>query len=377
MTLTTSRSSLRRRAVWLVPIVLVGAVGGGVLLSSPASSSPHPTLPVRTAGQLLTAVQASTTVALSGTIVETARLGLPALPGADMTATLSWQSLVTGSHTALVWTDGPQKQRIALTGQLSESDVIHNGRDLWTYTSTTNQVTHSTLPADVAKTTTADKNGYTPATAAAAALKAINPTTKVSVDPTQVVAGRKAYTLVLTPRDHRSTVRRVTIALDSSSSVPLRVQVFGSASRPALESGFTNIHFKTPAASVFAFHAPKGATVAKDPFGTSTHQGGRAHRTAIANGRTVAHGKTSTPAQPSTDRTKVIGSSWTSVVELPGGLPAGTTTGLLNKASKPVGTTGARLITTSLFNVLILKGGRVFVGAVTPTALEAVAAAAR
>jgi outer membrane lipoprotein-sorting protein len=371
MTLTTTRPSLRRRAVWLVPILTGAVVGGGVLLSSPASSSPHPTLPVRTAGQLLTAVQASTTVALSGTIVETARLGLPALPSADTTATLSWQSLVTGSHTALVWTDGPEKQRIALTGQLSESDVIHNARDLWTYTSTTNQVTHSTLPADAATKTPADKNGYTPASAAAAALKAIDPTTKVSVDPTQIVAGRKAYTLVLTPRDHRSTVRKVTIALDSSKFVPLRVQVFGSAARPALESGFTNIRFKSPAASVFVFHAPKGATVAKDPFGTSAQGSDRSHRTPLKKGKTPVTG------QPNSDGTRVIGSSWTAVVELPGGLPAGSTTGLLNKASQPVGSTGNRLITTSLLNVLILKSGRVFVGPVTPTALEAIAAAAR
>ncbi len=368
MPLDTSNPSLRRRAVWLVPILTCAVVGGGVLLSSPANSSPHPTLPARTAGQLLTAVQSSTTVALSGTIVETARLGLPALPSADSTATLSWQSLVTGSHTALVWTDGPQKQRLALTGQLSESDVIHNARDLWTYTSTTNQVTHSTLPADAANKPTADN--YTPAAAAAAALKAINPTTKVTVDPTQVVAGKKAYTLVLTPRDKRSTVRKVTIALDSAHYVPLRVQVFGSAARPAFESGFTSIRFKTPAASVFAFHAPKGATVAKDPFGTSVHHGDFQGRPPSENGKT-----SKVPARA--DETKVIGSSWTSVVELTGGLPAGSTAGLLNKASRPVGSTGDRLITTSLLNVLIRKDGRAFVGAVTPAALEAIAAASR
>lgn len=371
MPLDTSNPSLRRRAVWLVPILTCAVIGGGVLLSSPASSSPHPTLPVRTAGQLLTAVQSSSTVALSGTIVETARLGLPALPSADTTASLSWQSLVTGSHTALVWTDGPQKQRIALTGQLSESDVIHNARDLWTYTSTTNQVTHSTLSADAAKKSSTAANRYTPAAAAAAALKAINPTTKVSVDPTQIVAGRKAYTLVLTPRDSRSTVRRVTIALDSTNSVPLRVQVFGSAARPALESGFTSVRFKTPAASVFVFHTPKGATVGKDPFGTPSQHVGRTHRSSAAPGKAPAN------AQPSTDKTTVIGSSWTSVVELPGGLPAGSATGLLSKASQPVGSTGDRLVTTSLLNVLIRKDGHVFLGAVTATALEAIAAAAR
>ena len=194
----------------------------------------------------------------------------------------------------------------------------------------------------------------------------------MSVDPTQIVAGRKAYTLVLTPRDSRSTVRRVTIALDSTNSVPLRVQVFGSAARPALESGFTSVRFKTPAASVFVFHAPKGATVGKDPFGTpapSTSVAPTAHPRHRARRRRNA--------QPSTDKTTVIGSSWTSVVELPGGLPAGSATGLLSKASQPVGSTGDRLITTSLLNVLIRKDGRVFVGAVTATALEAIAAAAR
>jgi outer membrane lipoprotein-sorting protein len=354
-------------------------IGGGVLLSSPADSSPHPTLPARSAGQLLTAVQSSSNVAFSGTIVETARLGLPALPTADTTASLSWQSLVTGSHTALVWSDGLDKQRIALTGQLSESDVIHNGRDLWTYTSSTNQVTHSTSSPGAARSTTADKGGYTPAQAAAAALKAIDPTTKVTVDPTQVVAGRKAYTLVLTPRDHRSTVRRLTIALDSSNYVPLRVQVFGSSSRPAFESGFTSIRFKTPANSVFVFHAPKGATVGKDPFGTSSGRGEHIHRAPSAGGKVSAPkaGAKVSTRHPSAGKTTVIGSSWTSVIEVTGGFPSGTTGVLVSKASQPVGSSGDRIITTSLVNVLMRKDGRVFVGAVTPAALEAIAAATR
>ena len=365
MTFDISRPSLRRRALWAVPVLTCAVVAGGALLSSPAHSSPHPSLPARTAGQLLTAAQSSSTVALSGTVVETARLGLPALPSEATPASLSWQSLVTGSHTAMVWTDGLQRQRLALTGQLSESDVIHRARDLWTYTSSTNQVTHETLSPTAARTSAADRNGYTPASAAAAALKAIDPTTKVSVDATQIVAGRKAYTLVLRPRDRRSTVRKVTIALDSTHFVPLRVQVFGRASRPAFESGFASIRFKTPAASVFAFRAPKGSTVAKDPFGTQS-----------SDRREHARRPQSTTATASA-KTKVIGAGWTSIVELPGGLPAGSTTGLLAKASRSVGAKGDRTITTSLLNVLILKNGRVFLGAVTPAALEATAAVTR
>ncbi len=371
---TTNRWTRRRRAVWAVPILTAAVIAGGVALSSPADSSTHPSLPVRTAGQLLAAAESSVTVPLSGTVVETARLGLPSLPTTGTTASLDWQTLVTGSHTALVWADGPTKQRLALTGQLSESDVIHNGMNLWTYTSATNAVSHSVLSAADAKRASGAAGTYTPAQAAAAALKAIEPTTVVSIDRTQVVAGQKAYTLVLTPRDHRSTVSRVTIALDSKHFVPLRVQVFGSATKPAFEVGFTSVTFKTPAASVFNFVVPKGATVVSNPLEPQHHTAHVRVRSRIpagSGGKTI----TSKPAAGPESKTKVIGSGWTAVVELSGGVPSGTASGLLTKASKPVGSAGARLVTTSLLNVLILKDGRVFLGAVTPAMLQATAAA--
>jgi outer membrane lipoprotein-sorting protein len=367
----THRWTRRRRAVWGVPVLTAAVIAGSVALSSPADSSTHPSLPVRTAGQLLAAAESSVTVPLSGTVVETARLGLPALPTAGTTASLDWQTLVTGSHTALVWTDGPTKQRLALTGQLSESDVIHNGRDLWTYTSATNAASHSVLSGQDAKRASGAAETYTPAQAAAAALKAIAPTTVVSIDRTQVVAGQKAYTLVLTPRDHRSTVSRVTIALDSKHFVPLRVQLFGSATKPAFEVGFTSITFKTPAASVFNFVVPKGATVVSNPIEPQQHT---VHARIRGRVPSAAGGKTMPTAQPAAN-TKVIGSGWTAIVEMRGGVPAGAASGLLVKASHPVGSAGARLITTSLLNVLILSDGRVFLGAVSSSMLQATAAA--
>ena len=375
MNLNTLRWSRRRRAVWAVPVLTAAVIAGSVALSSPASSSPHPSLPVRTAGQLLAAAESSPTVPLSGTVVETARLGLPALPTTGTTASLDWQTLVTGSHTALVWADGPAKQRLALTGQLSESDVIHNGRDLWTYTSATNEVSHTVLAGEQAKHTSPAATTYTPAQAAAAALKAIAPSTIVSVDRTQIVAGQKAYTLVLTPRDHRSTVSRVTIALDSKHFVPLRVQVFGRAAKPAFEVGFTSITFKTPAASVFNFVVPKGAKVVSNPIAPqnrATH--GRVHGRIPAAGSKQTSASKPAPSLTPRSRTKVIGSGWTTVVELTGGVPTGAASGLLVKASRPVGSAGARLVTTSLLNVLILKDGRVFLGAVSAAMLQSTAA---
>jgi hypothetical protein len=78
-------------------------------------------------------------------------------------------------------------------------------------------------------------------------------------------------------------------------------------------------------------------------------------------------------------RPSVLGSGWTSVAVLPGGAGAatsGSTAALLEQASRPV--TGAfgsgRLITSSLLSALVLDDGRVLVGAVSGSALEAAAA---
>jgi outer membrane lipoprotein-sorting protein len=377
--MTTSSRTLRRRAAWSAPILTAAAIGAATLLPSAASASPHPNLPGRTPAQLLAAVQTADVSTLSGTIVETARLGLPSLPGADRSAALTWQTLVTGTHTARVWLDGADKQRLALLGQLAESDVVHNGRDVWTYASDTQTVGHTVIPADAAskakaaETKVNDLKNYTPQGAAAQALKAIDPSTVVTVDPTARVAGQPAYTLVLTPRDAQSTVRKVLIAIDATHNVPLRVQVFGKAAAPAFETAFTNISYKRPAASVFAFTPPKGAKVTNDVLGLT---GGTK-----ADKPDATTPKKSTKARTATPSPTVIGTGWTSILVLPaakdGSSPLAGLTGGSSSALSNLTTTlpnGDHLLQSALINVLMTKDGRVLVGAVSPAALEQAAA---
>ncbi len=343
----------RRRVAWSAPLLTAAVLGGAALLPNTAAASAHPNLPVRTPAQLLAAVQTADVSTLSGTIVETARLGLPSLPGAGEAAALTWQTLVTGTHSARIWLDGPDKQRLALLGQLSESDVIHHGRDVWTYTSSTRTVGHTVLPAAKPETKQRDLTTYTPQGAAAEALKAIDPSTVVTVDRTARVAGRAAYTLVLTPRDSRSTVRKVTIAVDATKNVPLRVQVFGAAVAPAFETAFTDISYKTPAASVFAFTPPKGATVTNNLLGSAP--------TGSAKPDHVVAG-----TQP---EATTVGTGWTSVLVLPAGSnPLGSDT-MLDKLTTTL-PNGDKLLRTALLNALITKDGRVLVGAVSPAVLE-------
>lgn len=365
-----SRSSQRRLA-WSAPVLTIAAVTAATVLPGSASASDHPRLPARTAAQLLASLQTSDVTALSGTIVETARLGLPSLPGAGDSASLSAQTLISGTHTARVWLDGADRQRLALLGQLSESDVVHDGRDLWTYASGSGQVGHTLLPAErhakPAGPDRSDLRTYTPQGAADQALRAIDPSTAVRVDPTARVAGRPAYTLVLTPRDSRSTVREVRIALDAARSVPLRVQVFGAAAKPAFETAFTNISYATPAASVFRFVAPRGSVVTHDLFPSV---GPRLHR---------APGSPPSPRSLGSTEPKVLGKGWTSVLETPagqGGLSALTDSGNASLVNKLMTTlpNGDRLLSTALVNVLVTKDGRLLVGAVSPAVLQQAAA---
>ena len=196
---------------------------------------------------------------------------------------------MTGSNTMNVWYAGKNQQRFALLGQLSEDDLIHNGTDLWSYDSSTRTVTHKTLPPDatdnVGSALASAAPALDPQAAAEKALAAIDPTTGVVVDRTARVAGRAAYQLQLTPKDTRSLIGSVQIAVDAATSVPLRVQIFAKgATSPAFEVGFTSVSFNVPNASIFEFVPPAGASVEEnaDPFSDAQADTGLVVHTAFA-----------------------------------------------------------------------------------------------
>jgi hypothetical protein len=223
---------------------------------------------------------------------------------------------------------------------------------------------------------------YSPAALAAQVIKAVTPTTTLSVDTAQRVAKHSAYILVLTPRTAKptktpdSTVRRVTIAIDSKTFVPLRVQIFGSPSTPALSVGFSKVRFTRPAASVFAFHKPAGATVSSNPL-TADRHGRHGDRHAVRTPGARIKPGTAAPSgtAPTGHHQKVIGSGWTTVIETDSSAFQGAGSGLIDRATTSVpGLPGARALHTTLLNVLMLSDGRVFAGAVSPFYLQHVAA---
>jgi hypothetical protein len=232
-------------------------------------------------------------------------------------------------------------------------------------------VTEITVPAHTATPTPTATPALTPQQAAKQVLAAVGPTTTVSVDSNVMVAGQAAYELVLAPKDSRSLVGQVRIAIDGHNGVPLRVQVFArAASSPAISVGFTSVTFATPAPADISFTPPPGAKITKVNPGQDTPAGQQAGAGVSA-----------------------IGSGWLTVLELPsaaltsgsprpGPVSANNASGdsaavlhaLIASASYTHGAWGTgRLLRTSLVSVLMTDNGNMFVGAVQPSVLYAAA----
>jgi outer membrane lipoprotein-sorting protein len=398
---------LPRRARWAVPAAIVAAAGGLLAGSLMSGAAAAPRLPARSAGQLLAAVNGTAQPPpLSGTITETASLGLPALPAGvaalGSAAPVSAASLLAGSHTVQIWYAGPEHYRLAVPQSMSEDDLIRSGTSAWLWDSAANTVTHLSLPA-TAPTPALPPVPLTPQQAARRALAAAGPATTVRVGPTVTVAGQAAYQLVLAPRSHSSLIGQVRIAIDSRRHVPLRVQVFArGAASPAAEVGFTAISFTRPPAADYAFTPPAGATVTRRHLGAASL--GRAGRQAsgTASGvRVIGTGWLAVAALPESSLAALTGSPggsgplpfrYSSSSQAPGGStppdgrkgPSASAPGpllgaLLNSARQVSGSWGSgRLIRTSLVSVLVTSTGRVLIGAVTPAVLyQAVTQAGR
>jgi outer membrane lipoprotein-sorting protein len=254
-----------RQARWAVPAGAVAAVGIVIAGSVIARGQGTPTLPARTTAQLLAAVDSPAALpsAMTATVVETASLGLPDLPGSS--DPLSGLSLLSGSHTFKIWYDGPARVRVAVPVSMGETDLRRDGRNVWFWDSQTNKATHYILPAGAADTVPGPSTAQsvpTPPELAKQILAAVGSTTTVGLQQNVSVAGQPAYQLSLAPKDSRSLIGQVRIAIDAHNSLPLQVQVFArGASSPAFSVGYSSLSFATPAASNFAFSPPPGARV--------------------------------------------------------------------------------------------------------------------
>src|SRR5919198_2013809 len=182
---------------------------------------------------------------------------------------------MSGSHTMQVWYGGYDKQRVALLGATDETDVFRNGRSVWQWSSADGVAVHGQLPVGArAAERSLVEGSATPIELARRALRAMDPSTRVSVDQGHTVADRSAYELVLTPRSTETKIGSVHISVDGATKIPLGVQVYprGSSSA-AIDIAFTSIHFGPQNDRNFVFTPPPNAHVRQptSPHGSPKH----------------------------------------------------------------------------------------------------------
>jgi outer membrane lipoprotein-sorting protein len=456
MSIFTSRPVLR----WAAPVaVFVATIAGGAsagTLAASAATTPSGPSPA----DLLTAIQNARNQPVSGTLVERADLGLPAM-AATNGGSSNMRSLISGSHTLRIWYAGPNQSRLALIGTLGETDIIRNGRDVWVWDSQKNTVTHKTLPGRApgaaggspsptltmpgpaqstpsptgtpsptemtssptemtssptgaayaqtpspggtesptelpilnqipsqGETPSPSPTAMTPQDISNRIIAKLQPSTNVTTRGPVRVAGRNANELVLVPRDTRSLVARVTLAVDAQRGVPLRAQVFArNYTPPAFETAFTQINFAQPNQAQFNFTPPPGATVKE---AKPNHRQNMPHErpTVVGKGWTsvviakfppeAIRGRQ--PAGPSATSPSTTSPSATSpsTASPPTASPtASPTAGGLSIQNLPAvsGPWGSgHLLTSRLFTVLFMDDGRVLAGAVPPALLYQAAA---
>ncbi|MFJ2163117.1 MULTISPECIES: DUF2092 domain-containing protein [unclassified Streptomyces] len=387
------RSGRRRAARYIVPVTVVGVAAATIGLVPALADSGDPNLPKVTAQQLLDKIAKSDVQQLSGTVKISTDLGLPDLGGlessmlsgatksgdgssADPSAKLT--ELATGTHTLRVAADGPDRQKVSLLENAAEYSLIHNGKDVWGYDSKSNEVYHGTTAAGGAKS---DETRATPKGLTDEALKSVDDTTSVTVDGTEHVAGRDAYKLLIKPKQSGTTVGTISVAVDAKTGLPLKFTLTpASGGAAVVDVGFTQLSLAKPAASTFDFKTPKGAKVTTEDGATKATPD---HAAPFGD-----NGKADKGLGKGADEPTVIGKGWNSIATFDTGgqgIPTGSSAGggdlggfLGSLGDQVKGDFGkGTVFSTRLVNALVTDDGKVYVGAVTKSALVKAADAAK
>ncbi|MGW2562791.1 LolA family protein [Streptomyces sp. NPDC001514] len=390
----------RRAARYVVPAAVAGVAAATIGLVPALAASGDPDLPKITAQELIEKIAASDTQQLSGTVKISTDLGLPDLgglassfvpeagkgtSGASASPDAKLMELASGTHQVDVAADGPDRQRVSFRSGGEEYSVTHNGEDVWTYDSASDEVVHGKDDSahdgkaegrDEGRDEGAPKElPTTPKELAEEALKAADETTSVTVDGTARIAGRDAYQLVIKPKQSGSTIGSIKVAVDAENGVPLKFTLLPSdGGKAAVDAGFTRVDFSKPAASTFDFTPPKGAKVTEaDELNTREKDAPKS-----------PEGLEEFEGLEDFSGLNVIGKGWTSVAELtvPGGegfkAPKAGEGDVPPEAEKFLDALGDQVkgdfgtgtvFKTRLVNALMTDDGKVFVGAVTQDAL--------
>lgn len=374
VTMNDSSSPRSSRKRWVPLAVVAPTVLITAAVAVPLSAGAAPSLPEKSAADILASIADSSDAVFSGSVTQTSSLGLPEIPSSasgdsgreGMSDALD---LLTGSHDLRVFVGGTETSRVQILDTFAERNVIRNGDDVWTYDSKSNEATHVTL-TDSAEADSADAaTPPTPVDVANRILSAAEQTSDIAVDDNARVAGRSAYRVTITPKTDATLVGSATIAVDAETGLPLSVEIDARGqSDPAFAVAFTSIDLSAPDAGLFDFTPPAGAAVDEiDPSKHHEHDSAQADEPDLAAPTTTGEGWATI--------TEIPAAQWAAQLEA-SGRPSGASdgpsdssnaAGILDQLTTPV--TGGRAVQTALASVLLTDDGRVLVGAVPVDAL--------
>ena len=359
---------------WCTPVLVLGLFVGVARLN--ASKTRRATVPVRNTAEVIALVGTASAKPHSGTFTLSTNLGLGAIA-----ASVSGNQLVSlagGSNLARVWSDGATRSRVALLQPLQETDWIQNATGTWVWQSSVSQAAHVSGPTTLAVpalgalgalTALVGETSVEPPDVVASRLLTLSNKSGLSLSQSDYVAGRRAYELTMVPHSQVSLITHVTIAVDASTGLPLRVvEYVRGQGAPIVDDRFQSVSFSQPAASNFEFHPPPNARVfAALTLGAALNPPRRIRRDARLFG--TDGGGDREFGGPASIR--IDGKGWDEVV-VATGVPDFNLGDLFRTATRVSGAFGrGLLVRTSALSVLFLRDDGLVAGVVTPERLEA------
>jgi len=401
-----------------IPAVVAPATVVALSIAVPMQANAEIDLPDKSASEILQMMNQDPDMSFSGRVTKVSNLGLPPIGNmpdisesmmedmeentpegmeefiprmTESNMVTDLVEIISGTHEARIYVDGPDKLRVQVLDPMSERSMIVNGDTVWFYDDDKQAAQYMTV--DVAELE-AKAEEYeaensaeieqkiadlpfdinNPAEVADYLLAEASEYSEITVGADQNVAGQAAYELIATPLATETTVDYVSVAIDAETGMALNVKVVAKGqTEPAMEIGFTSIDYSTPAASVFEFNPSSDVTVTEMEMPEEfTIDGETYTREELeaeleANKLTEAeYEQKKAEFEASENMPEVIENGWASVVEmkLTEDMPVDMfDSELFSGITEQVD--GGFVITTSLVNMLITDDGRVLAGAVT------------
>ncbi len=193
-------------------------------------------------------IAASTTLSWSGSATTRGTLNIPA------TKSFAGISKLLGDNNSLrVWWNSPDRWRVDTVRSTGETDLIRNS-DLITSWRFESETATQTPYSDIRLPNSVD---LLPSRLAARLLAGSKPAELARLG-SQRIAGRSAAGLRLNPADSRSTIGHTDIWADTSTGLPLKVDVFVAGDkRPFVTTELTSLDYSRPAANITQFVPPQ------------------------------------------------------------------------------------------------------------------------